>query len=173
MECSAGGVHWILYLTCALRHLLSKLVTHHSLMETNFMFRLARRTNAAVNPFVIPPPLRVIGWIIQIFTNSYELYVPLRFLLGSQFFLLSLHPSKSLLPSLPLGADVLLFLYPPTCFTHSHTCSLSLAELHFGPEREVAMKRNHSFFNQILLWLRLFTLIFSPHASWRIYVALI
>lgn len=46
---------------------------------------------------------------------------------------------------LPFGTDVLLFLYPPTCFTHTHTCSLSLAELHFGPERELVMKRNHSF----------------------------
>lgn len=57
-------------------------------------------------------------------------------------------------------------LYSPTCFTHTHTCSLSLTELHFGPERELLMKRNRSFFNHTLLWSHLFTLIFTPPSSY-------
>lgn len=113
------------------------------------------------------PPLLAFRWIIHIFTNSYELRVPPRFLLGSQFSSCPyIPPNPSLPPSLPFGADALLFLYPRTCFTHTHTCSPSLTELHFGLEREELMKRNRSFFNRTLLWSHLFTLIFSVPTSY-------
>lgn len=69
----------------------------------------------------------------------------------------SLQIPPSLPPSIPFGADVLLFLYPPTCFTHMHTCSLSLTKLHFGLERE-----NYWWKGIALFLITLCALISSP-----------
>ncbi len=72
------------------------------------------------------PPLLAFRWIIHIFTNSYELRVPPRFLLGSQFFLLSLHPSKSLAPSLPPSFSEQMHCYSSTLAPASPTRTLAL-----------------------------------------------
>lgn len=136
-----SGVLMVLvgYLTWARRsawHPLLDLVTHFTaLWKRDFVLR----PDVAVNQHVVRS-LPALRWIIHIFTNSCVTNCVC--LQGSclvhSFSLCPYIPANpSLLPpSLLFGADVLLFLYPPTCFTHTHTCSLSLTELHFGPERE-------------------------------------
>lgn len=87
------------------------------------------------------------------------------FQFGSQMILLYLHPSEFLALPCPFRADELLFLSSPTCFTHTHTCSLSFTVLHFSPER-VLMKWNRCLFYHNPLWIHLFTLIFTLHTSY-------
>lgn len=48
----AGYVTWAL---CSVWHLLLELMTHRSLMETNFKFRMTSSVDAAVNQFIMFP----------------------------------------------------------------------------------------------------------------------
>lgn len=95
------------------------------------------------------PLLLALRWIIHIFTNSYESRAALRFLLASHFFLLSLHPSKSLPPFwsrctvIPLPSHL---LHP-----HAHLLSVSRWATFWSRERSTDEKES-LFFNHTPLW---------------------
>lgn len=139
-----GCLVYAVYLTWALglvQHLLLELMTHCGLMEIKFMLRLASKHGCCCESSC-HPPLLVLRRIIHIFTNSQTLCSSR---VGSQSFPLSLHPSKSLTTSLPFGADVLLFLYPPTCFTHTHLLSVSHWATFWSRERTTDEKESLFF----------------------------
>lgn len=140
-------------------HLLLELMTHRALVARNFMLRLERFNESRCHLFFFPSR----HWdglyvYLQTVINCVCLWGC--YMVRSIFFpsiFTSLQIPPSLPPSIPFGADVLLFLYPPTCFTHMHTCSLSLTKLHFGLERE-----NYWWKGIALFLITLCALISSP-----------
>lgn len=139
-------------------HLLLELMTHRALVARNFMLRLERFNESRCHLFFPSRHWDGLYVYLQTVINCVCLWGC--YMVRSIFFpsiFTSLQIPPSLPPSIPFGADVLLFLYPPTCFTHMHTCSLSLTKLHFGLERE-----NYWWKGIALFLITLCALISSP-----------
>lgn len=140
-------------------HLLLELMTHRALVARNFMLRLERFNESRCHLFFSPPGIEmdytcICKLLLTVCASEVATWFA-AFFFPSIFTSLQIPPS--LPPSIPFGADVLLFLYPPTCFTHMHTCSLSLTKLHFGLEIE-----NYWWKGIALFLITLCALISSP-----------
>lgn len=96
-----------------------------------FSFQWLRR-DIPVIQVVIHPPL----WAGLFIMLLQTLMNYAGFLTASLFFpsVLSISLTPSI--SLPFGTDALLFLYPPTCFTHTHLLSVSHWATFWSRERE-------------------------------------
>lgn len=106
-------------------HLLLELMTHRALVARNFMLRLERFNESRCHLFFSPPDIEMdYTCICKLLLTVCASKVATWF--AAFFFLLSLHPSKSLSPFLPPSPLEQMYCYSSTLPPASPTCTLAL-----------------------------------------------